>query len=313
MSAIKGLAGRLLFDRPYVLLTIVSLSWGGNAVAGKLAVGNISPMALTCTRWTLACIILSIIGRARILEDFSVIREHRVRLFLLGAIGLGWFSVLLYLGLHYTTAVNISIEQAAIPIFIILVNFVVYRQGIGPIPVFGVFLTLIGVAVVASHGDLRGLLALDVNRGDALMICASFLYASYSVGLRNRPPMHWLAFLAVLTGAGALATLPAAIWEYASGDFVLTWQALTILAYIVIFPSMLAQLFFARGVELIGANRSGIFSNFVPVFGALMAVLFLGEPFQIYHGVAFGLVMVGVMLAERYRDRPWRFAGRMRG
>jgi drug/metabolite transporter (DMT)-like permease len=144
------------------------------------------------------------------------------------------------------------------------------------------------------------LTSLAFNVGDLWMIAATVLYAGYTLGLRNRPPVSGLVFFAAMACAAVLTSLPLIGYEIATGT--VQWstpKGVGVLAFVSLGPSLLAQIFFMRGVELIGPGRAGLFANLVPVFGALMAAGILGEAFAPYHGVALVLVLGGIWLAER--------------
>ena len=218
----------------------------------------------------------------------------------MGALGFGAFNLLLYSAVHHTTAINVAIEQSAMPMLIVAANFLFFREKIGWMLAAGVVLSLVGVMVIAAHGDFGALLEADVNRGDAMMLVAVALYSGYSVALRKRPKLHWASFLAVLSLSAAAASLPFMIAEFIAGARIRpSSEAALLILYVSLFPSFFAQLFYARGVELIGANRAGLFINLVPLFGSGLAILFLGERLELYHIVGYGLVVVGLIAAQR--------------
>jgi drug/metabolite transporter (DMT)-like permease len=164
----------------------------------------------------------------------------------------------------------------------------------------GMLVTLIGVAAVASKGDLEVLRSLALNVGDVWMLIACALYAGYTLGLRNRPSMPGFVFFTALAVVAFLTSLPLLLLEIASGTVQWpTARGFAVLFYVGLFPSLIAQIFYMRGVELIGPGRAGLFVNLVPVFGALLAVLLLGEPFALYHAAGLVLVLGGIALAER--------------
>ena len=283
----------------YVLLLLTTLFWGGNAVAGKLAVGHISPMLLTTLRWAMAVAIMLAIGLPQLRRDWPAVRANLALLFALGAAGFALFNVALYTALNYTTAINASIEQAGMPMFIFAANFVLYRMGVSWGQIAGFTLSLVGVALTAAHGDLTSLAQLDINFGDALMLGAVVSYAGYTVALRYKPAIHWKSLMLAMCFAAAVTSLPFAIWELAAGDaLVPDARGWAVVVYTAIFPSVLSQLFYIRGVELIGANRAGLFINLVPIFGTLLSILILGEAFRLYHAVALAMVLGGIWLAE---------------
>lgn len=284
----------------YLLLLLTALFWGGNAIAGKLAIGHVSPMVLAAGRWWLAFAILLAIGWPRLAADWPRLRKRWLLLVALGFLGFTVFNVALYTALLFTTAINTSIEQAGMPMLIFLANFLFFRLRARAAQIAGFMISIAGVLLAASHGDPTRLLELDVNFGDALMLVGVVVYAGYTVALRFKPDVHWQSLMIALTFGASVTSLPFVAAEYASGHMVLPdlpgWM---IVAYTAIFPSILSQIFYIRGVELIGSNRAGLFINLVPIFGTLLSILILGEDFHFYHALAMVLVLGGIWLAER--------------
>lgn len=283
----------------YLLLLLTTLFWGGNAVAGKLAIGHISPMLLTAARWAVAFSILLAIGRGNLVRDWPVMRRHLPLILVLGAAGFSAFNLALYCALLYTSVINASIEQAAMPLLIFLANFMLFGLRVTWAQIAGFVISIAGVVLTAAHGDPQRLIALDVNFGDALMLIAVIVYGGYTVALRFKPPIHWHSLMIGLTGAAFVTSVPFAIAEFWYGSGIAPdaggWA---IILYTAIFPSILGQIFYIRGVELIGANRAGLFVNLVPIFGTLLSIVILGEDFRTYHAVALMMVLGGIWLAE---------------
>ena len=283
----------------YLLLLATTLFWGGNAIAGKLAVGHVSPMLLTALRWGFAMAVLLAIGWRRLLADWPLIRRNLPLLTALGAFGFTIFNAAMYSALVHTTAINVSIEQAGMPMLIFAANFLLFRLRVSWAQIVGFVLSIAGVALTASHGDPARLLALDLNFGDLLMLGGIVLYAGYTVALRFKPAIHWQSLMIVMTAAALVASLPFVAWEFQTGlGIVPDGLGWAVVAYTVIFPSIVSQVFYIRSVELIGANRAGLFFNLVPIFGTLLSVLILREAFHLYHGLAMALVFGGIWLAE---------------
>jgi drug/metabolite transporter (DMT)-like permease len=288
--------------RAYLLLTLTSLCWGANAVFGRLAVGEVSPMALVTLRWLAALALLLAFAQRHLRRDWPAIRPHLFFVAAMGAIGFTAFNAIYYIAAHATTAVNIGIIQGAAPVFVLAGALVLYRSRVTRLQVAGVLVTLIGVAVVACGGDPAQLAAFRLNPGDLLMIVACALYAGYTLALRRRPPVSALGLFTVMAGAAFLTSLPLAAVEALLGAF--QWPTPTgwlILLLVALFPSFLAQICFIQGVALIGPSRAGVFINLVPVFASLLALLVLAEPFAAYHAAALALVLGGIWLAERGR------------
>ena len=289
---------------PYIVLGTVALFWGGNAIAGKLAVGHVSPMMLTLLRWSFACLLMAPFALNDLRREWSAVKRHLPFLFALGAIGFTTFNAMFYVAVHYTTAINVTIEQSAMPLVVFLANFVLFRMGVAPLQIVGFTLTLIGVALTASHGHLSTLLALDLNRGDALMMIAVLIYGGYTVALRFKPRLHWRTTIFVLSLSALAVAIPFAVGEFALGDTVFPdGQGFAAALYTAVFPSLLAQSLYIRGVEMIGPNRANLFINLVPIFGAILAVLIIGETLFAYHILALVCVLGGIGLAERGAQR----------
>ncbi len=294
----------LVMGRPYLILVLTTLFWGGNVVAGKLAVGHIDAHSLMILRWTGALLVVLPFAIRPLQRDWPVIRRHWWLYIFYGAVGYATFNVFVYIAAYYTSGVNIALEQVAVNIFVLGFNFLLFRTRVGPVQLVGVAITILGVAIIATHGELGRILTLEVNLGDLLVLLACFAYAIYSIGLRWRPQTNWLSFLAA-TFVGAIlasfayqATLgdgPAALL---SGFAAIDARGWIIAAYTVIFPSVVSQMLYVRGVELIGSNRASLFVNLVPLFGTVGSVIVLGEALQGFHLTAALLIAAGLVLAE---------------
>ncbi|MGB8818361.1 MAG: DMT family transporter [Rhizobiaceae bacterium] len=284
----------------YVLLILTTLFWGGNSVAGKMAVGEISPMLLTLSRWMLAAAFIVPFAIPDLKREWPIIRKHWLLFAFYGAVGFTLFNVLLYTALTKTSAVSASIVQASMPATVYFFNFLLFRVKVTVWQIAGFAVTLSGVMIVATHGELARLATLDLNAGDALVLAAVVVYAIYTVFLRYKPQLNWKCIIIVLSTAAALAALPFVWWEWQSGALILPGRTgLLIALYTGIFPSIISQIFYIRGVELIGPNRAGIFVNLVPIFGTALAIIILGEPLEAFHITALALVIAGIWLAER--------------
>ena len=298
----NGLGHRLIdsvSSRPYVLLVFTMLGWGGNAVAGRAAVGEVSPMVLTALRWAIVLGVLAIVCRRQIAAGWAGVRAQWLAVLLMGAGGYTAFNALYFTAAHHTTAVNLSIIQGALPVFVLVGALILHRTPIRLGQALGMIVTLVGIAVVASKGDIHALARLRFNVGDIMMLGCCALYAGFTLALRGRPGMSGVAFFSGLAVAAFTTSLPLVALEAWTGG--LQWptaKGWMLLTYIAVLPTALAQMAFMRAVELIGPGRAGLFINLVPIFGALMAVVILREPFGVHHAAALALVLAGILLAE---------------
>ncbi len=290
--------------RAYALLSFTALCWGANAIFARLAVGEISPMAIVSMRWIAVLVLLCVIAHTKLKRDWPAMRTRLPYLFIMGMLGFTVFNAMFYLSAYYTSALNIGIIQGAVPGFVLVGVFFAYGTRFTALQALGVLITIVGVIIVGVGGEFAQLVAFTINHGDILMVIACALYAAYAVALRNRPDVSSLSMLTVLAGAAFISSLPLLGIEIAMGQFA--WPTPTgwiVLTLITLFPSLLAQIFFIQGVGLIGPGRAGVFVNLVPVFASLLAVLVLHEPFEVFHGVALGLVLGGIWLSEHGKPK----------
>ncbi len=304
MTALARLAFHGFVSNAYLLLIIAPLLWGGNAVAGRLATADWQPFTLTSARWLCAAILLFPFAIGPMRRDWPILKSKLWLLFLLGGFGMALFNLFMYWALTYTTAINVSIEQASMPMLIMLANFIFLSQRVRWLQISGLVLTLTGVLVTATAGEPGRFFSEGLNRGDAIMLVGCLFYAGYTFGLRWRPAIHWMSFMWVISVSAFIITIPFAGWELAQGQFSMPGlSGWSVLLYILIFPTIISQLAFARGVEMIGGNRAGLFVNLVPIFGSLLAVLILSEQFRWFHLVGLVLVLAGITLAERSAEK----------
>ena len=295
---------------PILLLVLTTLIWAAHSIVGRLAVGQIGPMTLTTLRWAVALIPILITARPTLRQDWPALRARWVYLTVMGAAGYTAFVALFYAAAHHTSALNLSIIQGAIPALVLLGARAFLGVRFSALQALGAVITMLGVVVIAAQGDPAKLRALAFNTGDVMMVAGAVLYAGYTVGLRQRPNVSGASMLAAMAVAALVTSIPLMIWEVVSEGFVWpTARGLLVLAFVALGPAFVSQLFYMRGVELIGPGRAGVFVNLVPVFGAVMAVVILGEPFAAYHVLALLLVVGGIAIAQKKLSRRSTLSG----
>ncbi len=289
---------------PYLLLALPPLFWAGNAVLARGVIDLIPPVALAFWRWAIALALILPFSWRQVRRDLPLARQGWKVLLLLGFTGIACFNTLLYAAAHTTTAINIALMQTAMPAIIILITFGLFRERIGRHQAFGVALAMAGAATIVLRGELRTVLDLAFAEGDLLMLAATVLYALYSALLRMRPPIHALSLLTLTFLIGVVFLLPLYAWEWLhTPTLALSPAVLSSVAYVAVFPSILAYLCWNRGVEWIGANRAGLFINLTPFFASALAAFFLGESIRGYHLTGMGLIVGGMLLFNRARAR----------
>jgi drug/metabolite transporter (DMT)-like permease len=296
-SFLQRLFGRL-YNAPYFLLVLTTLFWAGNINVGRYAAGYVPPIALGTLRWIGAALILLPFALPYLRADWPVIRKNVVMLTALSLFSISAYNTLTYYGLQYTEAINGVILQSTGTLIVVAFSFLLFGERLGPWQLFGMVLSLVGVAVVVSRGEFALLRDFRLNIGDLILIAAIAFYSLYTVLLRRRPKIHPLSFVTLTMAWGAILLLPFWAAEISSGRTVpLEWASIAMVVYVIIFPSLLAHFFFFRGVDLVGANRAAPFMYMIPVFATVMAILFLGEELHPFHIAGFVLVIGGVLIA----------------
>lgn len=296
--------GGFLFDSPRLLLTLVSLFWAGNIVLGRFIAGHIPPATISWIRWIGAAVILWFFARPYLRRDWKTIKTNFGLLTVLTAIGISAYTLISYYSLQYTQAINALLIISTGPLLVAAVAFIMDGNRPTLRQVIGVFASLAGVIVVIARGDLDVLLHLKLNKGDVWFFIAQIIYAFYTVLLRRRPAIHPLSFAFVLFGWGGLLLSPFVVAELMEGRYpVWDGPAIATIAYVMVLPSLVAYLFYNRGVELIGPNRAAPFFHLIPIFGSALAILFLGERPHLYHAVGYALVLTGIVIATATTKR----------
>jgi drug/metabolite transporter (DMT)-like permease len=299
-SASRGRA-RLSVPAAYVLLVLTALFWAGNWVIARGIQGHMSPIAMAFWRWLAALIILlPLVARPIAREWSAVLRAWKI-LVPLGVLGVGAFNTLTYTGLKYTAATNGVLLNSIIPILVIAIGVLFLREPLRAPQAAGVITSLTGVLTIVARGDADALIHLSLNQGDLWVLAAMLGWAIYTVLLRLRPrELSSRAFTGSLIAVGVVFLLPVFAWDYDAGSRT-QWGPVTFsaVAYFAIFPSVLAYFFWNAAVARVGGERASTFLHLMPLFGAVLSSVFLGEALLWYHYVGALLIFSGIFIASR--------------
>ena len=291
-----------LHASPYLLLTLTSFFWSLNWVVGKAIVGHVSPLAFTFARWTVAVGVMLPFAWPQIRAHWPLIRRNWKTIVWLGFWGTGLHNAFAYVGLQYTTATNGVILNSSIPIMIIVLAWIVYRETITRVQALGVVVSLAGILAIVSRGDLSVLASLTLNKGDLIVLAGMIFWAAYTVFLRMKPAeLPGLALLACCAVVGTALLFPLFLFEMVAQDGKVEFTPATVAAmlYVGIFPAFVGYIFWNRGVAEVGANIAGIFVHLMPAFGALLAWMFLDEHIRLFHVIGILLIFAGIALTTR--------------
>ncbi|MGQ0684092.1 DMT family transporter [Bradyrhizobium sp.] len=289
-----------LNNQPYLLLGLTSLFWAGNIVLARHVGSHVPPLTLTTIRWFGVFLILLPFALPHLKRDWPALRARLPLMLLLSATGFAYNNAISYWAMQYTQALNALLIQSAGPLFVALWSLTLFGVRLTGAQAAGIAISLAGVLTIVLRGDLSALASISFNRGDVMFASSLVSFGLYSALIPRRPRTHQLSFISFTTCCGAMMLIPFSLWEFSSGA-TLQPDALTLatLAYVLVFPSTLAYLFYNRGVALIGPNRAAPFFHLVPVFGSAMAILLLGERLQAFHLIGYALVLAGVVIASR--------------
>ncbi len=283
---------------PYLLLVLTTLFWSGNFVISRGMHAAITPISLTFWRWAVALLILSFFGLRHLLAQKEVALKHKKFIIIQGILGVAGYNNLIYMAMQTTTAINAALVTSSIPVIIVVISWIMYRERLSLRQCIGICLSLAGVLLIISQGNLSTLLELQFNRGDILVFIAAVVWASYSANLKKYPKeLHPLAFQTGIVIVGLTVITPMYLAEFYGGKTlaISTDGVLTIL-YVAIFASVLAFIFWNRAVSILGANIAGPFIHLMPLFSTILAVIFLGEKLTVSHLQAIPIIFSGILL-----------------
>lgn len=288
-------------ENPFFLLLLAVLFWSGNFIVGRAVRYDIDPISLAFWRWCIAALIAVFLSRKYIQNDMREMCKNWPIMIVLSSTGVACFNTLVYIGLQSTVAVNGLLLQAMIPVLTVVLSFVLFKERLTIAQLVGVVISLVGVLTIISKGDFSLLTRLQVNHGDVLVFLAVVCYSVYSVFLRKRPKVHPLSFVAASFVLGTFMLLP--FYLTCATTFLppATLPSVGAIAYVAIFPSIVSYLCYNRGVELAGANKASMFIYLMPVFGSLMAIIFLGESLFLFHFIGIFCIACGIYFSTKRR------------
>lgn len=289
---------------PYLLLVMTNLFWAGNWVTARAVRESFHPFALTFWRWFIAVLVMAPFVLPGMVRNWPVIRPVLARrwplLATLSLLGVILFQSFVYLGLQHTTAINGVLLNSTMPIAMMLVAWAVDRDTVGARQIIGVLVSLAGIVEIVTRGELSRWASIEFNVGDAWILAAMPVWALYSVLLRRRPPElpgMQLVFIVSAIGLPILGGAYAIEWQVMPVA-VPSWPAIAGVLYVALFASVAAFACWNAAVAMVGPNVAGFSIHLLPAFGAILAMLFLGERPEWFHLWGVIAILAGVALAS---------------
>lgn len=286
---------------PFLLLTLTALFWAGNFVLGRALKNSIPPISLAFWRWTLALVILLPFSFFHVRSQWPQLLINRRLLALYGLLGVSCFNTFVYIGLHSTTATNALLLNSVIPILIVLLSRLLAATPVTTRQASGITISLAGVLIIICRANPDVLLTLQINPGDIWILLAVICWSLYTFLLRQRPAdLHPLSFLTAIVAIGLVPLSFLYVWELSQGgSFELDVANIVSILYVGLFPSVVAFIFWNQAVREIGPDKAGLFLYLMPVFGAILSAVFLGESIHLFHLIGIVLIFSGIHLTTR--------------
>lgn len=289
-------------------LVLPTMLWAGNAIVGRIVSDMIPPVTLNFVRWIIAFLILLPFGYS-VLRPSSQLWKEWKRYSILGLLSIGLYNTLQYMALQSSTPINVTLVGASMPIWMLLIGRVFFGALMNRWQLIGGVVSLCGVVIILTRGDLTQIMSMRLVIGDFYMILSTIAWAFYSwLLLAKKHPddvrRNWATLLMSQVAFGTVWSGFFAWGEWAAFDLHIRWgtELYWAMAYVAIGPAIVALYCWGEGVQRAGPATAGFFTNFIPLFAALLSTLFLNEMPQTFHAIAFALIVGGIMLASRKRN-----------
>ncbi|MDP4086489.1 MAG: DMT family transporter [Bacillota bacterium] len=257
------------------ILVLTSFLWGGNFVFSKFLIGHATPMMLAILRWIIALIfLLPIVWKRE--KTLRIKKNAIIPLFLMGLSGVVFFNIFQFLALAHTSATNVGLISTLNPISIAISSAILLHEKVKVTQILAMMLSLFGVLIVLSKGEINQLISLNFNVGDLWMIAAVIIWGLYSVcgkwAMQKVSPIMATFYSGVF---GVITLIPFNITSFKITNF--NGSFLSAILYTGVISTVICMLLWNIGVQKIGATNSGIFLNFNPIFTVILAFFILGE------------------------------------
>lgn len=285
----------------YFLLILANMIWGGNFVIGRIGADYFPPFTFSLLRWLVAFLILTPFMVKRLKADWNILWRYKWILLLLTVTGIAGYNTIIYFSLHFTTSINAAVVNSITPLFIAIFSIFVLKERLTFVQVIGISLSITGIIFILSKGSLEILQAFSFNLGDLFVLVAVVCWSLYSVVVKKYSkilPAHTTLY--VTSFMGVVMLLPFSMWELNQPGVHILFAptSIFILFYVGVLASIIAFLSWNTGVPIVGAAKSGIFLNLLPVFATIFATVFTNESLSWYQMIGGIIVIFGVLLSS---------------
>ncbi|MFE3869115.1 DMT family transporter [Flavobacterium sp. LS2P90] len=280
---------------------LATLLWSVNMVIASGIKGHIPPIGLAFWRWTIACIVLALFATKSTIENFKIVKKHIRYLMLTALLGITIFNTLIYFAGKTTTAVNLSLIAISIPLFIVVLSRIIFKEKVSNIKIIGIVTIITGVLVLITKGSLAALLHINFTIGDLLMLVTCFFFAYYTILVRQKPAeLTPKVFLFTVFVIGTIFLFPFYLWEHIFYKKLLfDTKTVLITSYVGIFASLVSYYLWNEAIRLIGTSKTALIYYLIPVFSGILAYFFLGQAIVITQIVSMGIIITGLLITNR--------------
>ena len=286
----------------YFFLVLAALCWSGNFIVGKFAtLFEIPPLTLNVFSWISVWLILMPFTYKEIYNNLPYIKKNWLVISFMGVITISTFNSVVYFALNYTQVVNAVLMLAAIPAATIVLSSIMKIERTNIFQIFGLILSIVGIAAIISNGDVQKIISLSFNKGDIWMLVCVVTWSLYSTLLKkHRFKLSQFTLIQLMVSVGILFLIPQFFYEkYIGLELNFNKAFYLILFYVVVFPAIAAYYFWQKGIEIIGPNRASMFIQLMPLFSAVMAIIIFKEKFEMYHFLGAFFILSGIYLSNR--------------
>jgi drug/metabolite transporter (DMT)-like permease len=278
-----------------------TLLWSVNFVIASGIKGHIPPLGLAFWRWTTACVALAPFALRSTLKNKTILLQNKGYLIITAILGVTIFNTLIYFAGKTTSAINLSLIAISIPIFIVAISRIVFKEKVSAIKMVGIATIITGVLVLITKGSIQSLLEINFTIGDLLMLLACFFFACYTILVRLKPKeIPSKVFLFTIFIIGTILLLPFYIWEHLYYNQV-TFDSTTIYAtsYVGICASLISYYLWNEAICLIGTSKTALIYYLIPVFSGILAYFFLNQAIILTQIISMGIIITGLLLTNK--------------
>jgi len=291
--------------KTYFLITLCVLFWSINFVIGRFIKDDITPLELSFFRWFFVFLMIVPILTIRHKNILNSLKQNFTILTILALLGITAFNTLLYFGLSTTTSTNALIINSTVPILVLLMSYFILKQKMYLHQTIGIVLSTLAVVYIILKADVSNVFAVEFNQGDILIIISSATWALYSVLMKFKPKdLNDFEYFATIVTIGLILLLPFYLYQGYSikKELEVLTNNLFVFLYVSIFASITSYYLWHNGIEKIGASKTAQFMHLMPLFGIVLASMFLNETLENYHLLGAGLIIFGIYLSLFYKS-----------